>query len=119
MPRYHYERLNNAVMGVIYSPLLLLTAAVETRTARRVRWNRRRGQEDEDETHEWEQLEGELDFESDGWAKRVDSTKPNVEVDGTLVEVRELRKELAELSKLVGRLTRESTPMADGDRDGA
>ena len=36
MPKATYERLNDYVMGVIYAPLLLLTAALEVRTARQV-----------------------------------------------------------------------------------
>lgn len=110
MAKHRYERLNNFVMGVIYSPLLLLTAALETRTAYSVRSNRRRGEEDEDTTEEWEQLSGELDLEGSGWTKRVDQTKPNVEVDATLSEVRELKKELKALKEMVGRISREGTP---------
>jgi len=110
MPRHMYERLNHYVMGVLYSPLLLLTAFLERRTAVRVTWNRKRGQEDEDDTQEWEQLADQMDFESDGWSKRVETSKPNVEVEATLVEVRELRKEVKELKELLGRFSRENTP---------
>lgn len=105
-----YERLNNYIMGTIYSPLLLITAALETRTARHVRHNRKRGHDDEDNIQEWEQAGGDMDFESDGWGKRVEMTKPNVETDATLIEVRELRQELKELKEMVGRMSREGTP---------
>lgn len=110
MSKARYERLNNVVMGVIYSPLLLCTAAWETKVAQSVRSNRRRGEEDEDTTEEWEQLSGELDFESSGWAKRVDQSKPNVEFDGTLLEVRQLKDEIKELKEMIGRMSRENTP---------
>ncbi|KAI4146314.1 MAG: hypothetical protein L6R39_003492 [Caloplaca ligustica] len=70
MSTARYERLNNFVMGVIYSPLLLITAFLETRQARRVKHNRRRGQEDEDTVQEWEQMNEEMNFEADGWAKK-------------------------------------------------
>ena len=100
MPKKPYERLNDVVMGVVYSPLLLVTAWLETREAHRVRRNRRRGEVDDDTVEEWEQMAGELDFESDGWAKTVQRTKPDVAHDATLMEVRELRKEMRELREL-------------------
>ncbi len=96
-----YERLNNLVMGVLYSPLLLITAYVETKQAHRVKRNRRRGESDEDETEEWEQLAGECDFEADGWAKKVEGTKPNVETDLVVVEVRELKEQIDALRKMI------------------
>ncbi|PSK36186.1 Eukaryotic translation initiation factor 2 subunit alpha [Elsinoe australis] len=105
-----YERVNDWVMFAIYSPLLLLTAAWETHVAAKVKFNRKRGEEDEDTIEAWEQLSGEVDFEGEGWTKAVDKAKPNVEVDATLVEIRELRKELKELKELVGRMSRENTP---------
>jgi len=112
MPKDMYERLNHYVMGVLYSPLLLITAYLEQRTAVRVTWNRKRGQEDEDDTQEWEQLADEMDFEGDGWSKRVEASKPNVEVDATLMEVRELRKQVKELKEFLDRFSRENTPSA-------
>ncbi|KAL1305371.1 hypothetical protein AAFC00_002265 [Neodothiora populina] len=111
MSRSTYERLNDAVMGFIYSPLLCVTAALEVRVARKVKWNRNRGEEDEDTVEEWEQLEGEFDFERDGWVKKCEESKPNVETDATLIEVRELRKEVEELKDLL-RAIKEATPGA-------
>jgi hypothetical protein len=101
MDKDNYERLNDYVMAAIYSPLLLVTAALETRVAHKVQYNRNRGEVDEDTIEEWEQLDGEFDFEGDGWAKKCEETKPNVEVDGTLVEVKELRKEIEELKEML------------------
>ena len=88
-------------MGVLYSPLLLITAFLETRSAHSVRHNRRHGESDEDTTEEWEQMAGQVDFESDGWAKKVEGTRPNVETDGAVVEIRELRRQVEELRKVV------------------
>ena len=113
MPTRHYERLNNFVMGVLYSPLLLITAFMETRQAHSVRHNRRHGESDEDTTEEWEQMAGQVDFESDGWAKKVDSTKPNVETDVAVVEIRELRAQVEELKKVI-----ESKEKGDGANGG-
>lgn len=101
MSTARYERLNNFVMGVIYSPLLLVTAFLETRQARRVRHNRRRGEEDEDTVEEWEQMNDDMNYEADGWAKKVEATRPNVDTDTTVLEIRELKTQMAELKKLV------------------
>ena len=101
MPTARYERLNNYVMGFLYSPLLLITAWLETQQAHRVKHNRRHGESDEDTTEEWEQIATAMDFESDGWAKKVESTKPNVETDAAVLEIREVMEKVAELTKLV------------------
>ena len=101
MDKDRYERLNNYVMGVIYSPLLLMTAFYESREAVRVKDNRRRGEEDDDTIEEWEQMEGEIDFESEGWDKKVASTKPDVEVDTDVIEIRELKTQVEELKEMV------------------
>ena len=102
LPTTRYERLNNYVMGVIYSPLLLLTAFMETRDAHKIKYNRRKGEDDEDEVQEWEQNGcGELDFEADGWAKKVEVSKPNVETDAAVLEIRALQREVESLKKLV------------------
>ena len=104
MPKDRYERLNDIVMGFIYSPLLLVTSFLETRAAHAVRFNRSRNETDDDTIEEWEQLEDDMDFEGSGWQKRVEESKPNVIVDGTLLEVRELRKEVKALMEMVERL---------------
>ena len=96
-----YERLNTIVMGVLYSPLLLITAYFESKQAEVVKLNRRRGEQDEDTTEEWEQMEPEVDFEAEGWGKKVDSTKPDVETEAAVLEVRELKKQVDELKSLI------------------
>ncbi|KAF7197939.1 Calcium channel YVC1 [Pseudocercospora fuligena] len=118
MPKARYEMLNDIVMGVIYSPLLAITALLETRTARKVKFNRSRQESDDDTIEEWEQLEGELDVEGSGWSKRVEDSSPNVVVDGTLLAVRQLAEELKEVKQLLRELTpgpeSESKKLADG-----
>jgi hypothetical protein len=96
-----YRRLNDYVMGVLYSPLLIITAFLETNDAHRVKHNRRRGEEDDDVVQEWEQVLHECDFEADGWDKKVQQTKPNVEVSGSILEIRKLKTEVEELKQLL------------------
>lgn len=103
-PRDKYSRLNDYVMAVVYSPLLVVTAFLETRTARSVRFNRGRGEEDDDTIEEWEQMEGELDLEGSGWGKRVEESAPNVVTDGTLLEVQSLKAEVKELKEMMKEL---------------
>jgi hypothetical protein len=108
MDSHRYERLNNYVMGVIYAPVLLLTAVLESIDARSVRSNRSRGEEDDDTIEEWEELAGELNFESEGWDKKVQTTKPIVEVDAGVVEIRQLKEQVDELHRLVRALSPET-----------
>lgn len=101
MPTARYERLNNFVMGIVYSPLLLITAYIETKQAHVVRHNRSNNEEDDNTTEEWEVMQPDLDLESEGWTKKVATTKPNVETDAAVLEVRELKEKVLELKKLV------------------
>ncbi|KAK7184413.1 potassium ion channel [Paraphaeosphaeria sporulosa] len=101
LPRQQYDRLNDYVMGFIYSPLLIVTAWLETCAAHTVRTNRKRGEDDDDVIQEWEQVMGECDFEADGWDKKVQSTKPNVEFDTAVLEVRKLQQEVSELKEIL------------------
>ena len=84
-------------MGVIYSPLLLITSYLETKQAHKVRRNRRQGEEDDDTVEEWEQMSGEVDFEGEGWSKKVEDSKPNVETDAAVLELRNCREEVEAL----------------------
>ena len=106
MAKDRYQRVNRTVMGVIYSPMLLVTAWLETRTARKVNRNRERNEADDNTTEEWEQLseEGGVDFEADGWAKKVMESKPNVETDAAVLEIRELKGKLETLARAVDTL---------------
>lgn len=97
-------------MGIIYSPILLITASLEVREARRIRWNRRRGEEDDDNVQEWEHVSEEVDFEvDDGWRVFVEQTRADVHLDPCSSEVRQLRTEVAELKDLIKVLAGEST----------
>lgn len=69
-----------------------------------VRRNRRKGESDEDTVEEWEQLSGECDWEGDGWAKRVEEGKPNVETEVVVVEGQKTRREVDGLREEVRRL---------------
>jgi hypothetical protein len=108
MDEKRYDYLNDCVMAVIYSPLLVVTALLEQQEAWVVKENRRRGEEDEDTVHEWEQVLQECDFEADGWSKKVEGSRPNVEFDTAVLEVRQLRKEVGELKDLLKQLVEQS-----------
>ena len=100
-----YAKINDYVMATVYSPLLLIAAYFEKRSAKRVRSNRRRGEEDDDHgVEEWEQMAGEVDFEADGWGKLVEGVVPNVESDEATCEVRALRSEVGELREMLKKL---------------
>lgn len=106
MPKHTYEAINDVVMGVIYSPLLLFAALFETRKAREIRGNRARGEEDDDIEEEWEQMASVVDVETEEWAKVCDAAKPNVEEEPAIVEVRKLRKEIEELKSMLSGITK-------------
>lgn len=111
---HRYERLNHYVMGVIYSPLLCITAFLEARQAKTIRLNRKRGEEDDDDnTEEWEEMAEEIDFEGEGWREKVEGTRPNVEVEAAVVEVRQLKEQVKELREMV----REMSVQPSGKED--
>ncbi|KAK3290551.1 cation channel-like protein [Chaetomium fimeti] len=101
MDKKTYEHVNDIVMGIIYSPLLLISAYFEVRWAQDIRTNRARGDADDDTVEEWEQMIGQFDFESDGWKKQVDSAKSNLEEDPAVSEVRILREEVDKLKEMI------------------
>ncbi|KAG0646364.1 vacuolar conductance [Hyphodiscus hymeniophilus] len=101
MPKHAYAKLNDYVMAVIYSPLLIVAAYFETRSAKAVTSNRRRGEEDDDTTEEWEQMAGTVDFEQEGWAKTVERATPNIVDDCATVEVRALKGEIQDLKEIL------------------
>ncbi|KAH7035767.1 uncharacterized protein B0I36DRAFT_239642 [Microdochium trichocladiopsis] len=106
LPKEQYEYLNDAIMGIIYSPLLFGAAIFETRTANEIRFNRQRGEADDDSIEEWEELQDQVDFEGDGWAKKVCDSKSNVEEEPAVVEVKKLRQEIDELKDMLKSLTK-------------
>ncbi|GES61833.1 potassium ion channel Yvc1 [Aspergillus terreus] len=108
LPRHYYAKLNDIVMGVLYSPLLLVTAALEVREARRIRWNRRRGEEDDDDVQEWEHIAEEVDFEvDDSWRQAVQETTPDIKANSATQEIIKLRAQIDSLTGMVRLLTDE------------
>ncbi|KAI1206074.1 uncharacterized protein F4807DRAFT_244389 [Annulohypoxylon truncatum] len=115
MPKNQYERLNDIVMGIIYSPLLFCSAFFEVRMAREIRSNRTRGEEDDDTEEEWEQMASEVDFEGEGWTKKVAESKANIEDDPAVIEVRKLRDDVEQLKTLVENLTKSLNAKAESE----
>ena len=87
MPKAQYELLNDVVMGIIYSPLLVVAAWFETREAHEIRSNRSRGEEDDDRVEEWEEMEDSVNFEAEGWDKICAGVKSNLEEEPAVLEV--------------------------------
>lgn len=100
MPADKYEKLNDFFMGVIYAPVLIVTAFLEQRMATVVKENRRKGETDEDTIEEWEQLDFKPE-EEEQWAEKVKKTSPDVVVDATTKSLAALTKEVAELKKML------------------
>ncbi|KAK0621770.1 hypothetical protein B0T17DRAFT_618174 [Bombardia bombarda] len=100
----NYERINDYVMATIYSPLLLVSAYFEVKVARDISANRARGDGDDDTIEEWEQMDGQIDFEADGWNKKVETAKSNLEEEPAVAEVRQLREEVDRLKTLIEEL---------------
>lgn len=108
LPAKYYAKFNDIIMGVIYSPLLLITAWVETQQAQRIRWNRRHGEEDEDNRQEWEFVAEEVDFDlHESWREDVKQSTPDMKVDNCTAEIRELKQHVAVLTEMVNRLIEE------------
>ena len=106
MPKKWYEILNDWVMAIFYSPLLFVAAFFETRTAHYIRSNRARGEDDDDVLQEWEQMESEMDFETDGWAKTCDTVKPNLDVEPAILEINKLHDEMDELKAMLSAISK-------------
>lgn len=114
MNKTTYEKINDWCMATIYSPLLLVSAFIEVKTAQEIRANRARGDGDDDSVEEWEQRMGDLDFEADGWARRVENAKSKLvkmqegemdeEEESEEMKIGKLREEVKELKGLLGEL---------------
>jgi major membrane immunogen (membrane-anchored lipoprotein) len=108
LSREAYAKLNEFIMGVIYSPLLVVTAWVETRQAHRIQWNRRHGEEDDDCAQEWEHVAHDVDFDLDEtWREQVADTTPDIKVNSCTYEIRELKEQIKVLTELVQGLAQE------------
>jgi hypothetical protein len=109
LSREAYARLNDFIMGVIYSPLLVFTAWIESREAYRIQWNRRHGEDDDDCAQEWEHVAHEVDFDlDDTWKEQVSHSTPDIKVDNCTFEIRELKEQIRILTKMVEGLTQEN-----------
>lgn len=108
LPKKIYNKINDYVLAVVYSPLLIVAAYFEMRSARAVLSNRGRGEEDDDRVEEWEQMADQIDFESEGWDTTILKVKPNVEVDQATLECRQLRKEVEELKGIILEMAKNS-----------
>lgn len=108
LERKTYVKLNKFVMATLYSPLLVVAAWFERRSAQRVISNRRRGETDDDTIEEWEQMAGEVNFQREGWDQKVAMAKANVEEDQATSEVKALRGEVQELKELLVQLVKKS-----------
>ncbi|KAI1485450.1 hypothetical protein F5X96DRAFT_659949 [Biscogniauxia mediterranea] len=118
MPKHQYERLNDIVMAVLYSPLLFCAALFEVGIAKEIHRNRGRGEDDDDTEEEWDQMAGEVDFEGEGWAKKVAECKPNVVDDPAVVEVKKLRVEIDQLRALLENLGKNINGKTEEQGDG-
>ncbi|KAL4862547.1 hypothetical protein BDV12DRAFT_42340 [Aspergillus spectabilis] len=115
LPSQNYAKLNDIVMGIIYSPLLLVIGFLEVREARRIRSNRRRGEEDDDDVEEWEHTAEQVDFEiDDTWKQTVREITPNVHVDQSSLEIVQLREQVQTLTELVRQLADEKLATSFG-----
>ncbi|GIJ87952.1 hypothetical protein Asppvi_006866 [Aspergillus pseudoviridinutans] len=102
MPREYYAKLNEVIMGIIYSPVLLIIATIEVREARRIRRNRRQGEEDDDVVHEWEDAAEEVDFDlDDTWRQAVRETTSDPNAENCTLEIIQLREQIKELTAVV------------------
>ena len=57
-------------------------------------------------------MESEVDFESEGWAKKVADSKSNVEEEPAVLEVKRLREEVDQLKELLENLNKNLTKNA-------
>ncbi|RKF59136.1 Calcium channel YVC1 [Golovinomyces cichoracearum] len=101
LQRHIFAPLNDIVMAILYFPLLLVAAWLETLSANKVIANRIRGEEDDDNSEQWEQSNGEFNFKAEGWDRIVRGAKPNIEDDQSTVEVGKLRNEVKELKDMM------------------
>lgn len=117
LSRNAYAKLNEFVMGVIYSPLLIFAAWVETSRARQIQWNRRHGEADDEYAQEWEHVATDVNFDlDDTWKEQVMESMPDIKLDNCTYELRELKEQVRMLTGMVKELNRE---VMDKKADGA
>ncbi|KAI1329525.1 hypothetical protein F5Y16DRAFT_365389 [Xylariaceae sp. FL0255] len=115
LPKRQYERLNDIVMGVLYFPLLFCSALFEVSVAKEIQDNRSRGEDDDDTIEEWEQMADQVDFEGEGWTKKVGESKANVEEEPAVLEVKKLREEVDQLKNLLEKFTKSLGEKVNGE----
>ncbi|RPB20064.1 hypothetical protein L211DRAFT_792961, partial [Terfezia boudieri ATCC MYA-4762] len=64
--------------GYCVLPLVIITW-IESRNTYKACANRTKGEEEDDETEEWEDLQGEVDILGDGWEQQVTEVMPDVD----------------------------------------
>lgn len=104
LPKRAYMKLNDWVMMVLYLPLMVIIAFIETSEARQVHGNRARGDADDEAVEEWEEMLGELgelEVMSGDWGDRVEKSIPNMEEEATVVGLRDLRSQMDMLAVMV------------------
>ncbi|KAK9477094.1 hypothetical protein V1514DRAFT_334852 [Lipomyces japonicus] len=107
MKKEYYAKLNDYVMLAVYSPILLLTASYEVYVAKRILRNRAEGEEDDETRQEWEEIEDQIDFETDGWMNQIRAIVPHVGHEPGLWELTEFRKHLCQISNQIQHLQSE------------
>lgn len=110
-----YSKLNDMVMSVLYSPFMVIIAFVECKEAQRVSANRARGEADDDQVEEWEELQNEEDTEREQWSQKVFATIPDIEEDRCCQLVRALASEVEELKRVIGASPTAVNVHPDGD----
>ncbi|KAK1658063.1 hypothetical protein BDP55DRAFT_734400 [Colletotrichum godetiae] len=80
MEKSKFEKISDVILGILYSPVLVVAAIFETRSAADIRNNRARSEEDDD---------------------TIEDAKTNLEYDPTICEVQKLRNEFEELKEML------------------
>ncbi|KAK7204213.1 hypothetical protein BZA70DRAFT_281820 [Myxozyma melibiosi] len=104
MPKHRYARLNDYVMTVVYSPVLVLISAYEVYVAGCILRNRASGEEDDDTQDEWEYPEIESEVGASDWLERVREASPHADLDPATYEIRQLKKQVDELTAVIAAL---------------
>ncbi|KAK9468381.1 hypothetical protein V1512DRAFT_102582 [Lipomyces arxii] len=107
MPKYKYAKLNDMVMTVVYSPLLIIISAYELYVAGKILNNRASGESDDDTIQPWDEIESELDVANSEWATGLKGITPRYDREPEMVELNALRNQVSELTKIVKSLRNE------------
>jgi hypothetical protein len=113
LKKSRYQRINEIVMKIVYSPILVLIAVFESKysppfsvlltfryQARRILGNRMVGLQDGEEGMGWD-VDDSFDAEGSGWAEKVRSTIPRIEED-EMVLLRRMERKLDHVESVIG-----------------